>query len=115
MNDIIRKGVELAPGWEAHGTANSFYCKGFGWYCPDDGFDEYGKDRWFLDALAAELVRQVDALNNAYMSFFADETRCNYEKEDGTQITFRSKGKQRTTNTLRAIVESGVLEPQDSR
>ena len=102
--DIIRKAVELAdgfglmPGWD-----EAFYVEQ-----PWDELSSSFKDpdQWMLDALAAQLVRQVDAL--PVPRFLVDSVGATLygEKGQGTFI----RGPDRTMNTLRAIVESKVLE-----
>lgn len=88
--EIIRKAVELLDGDH---------------YFPTD-------TQWGLDALAAQLVRQVDALDRyAFGSDEAgwasvwDEMPSNFER-----IAIVDEDVDRTMNTLKCIVDSGVLE-----
>ncbi len=115
MSDLIRKAVELADGWELDvspdGHTYDFIkmpaeskWSGLGWarstYQPT------------LDALAAQLVRQVDAHPKYYVM---SETmgRCAvvvYRNGNFIpHILAEQEGQDRTMNTITAIVESGVL------
>ncbi len=110
--DTIRKAVELADGWTS-GTV--------GITLPSDGIRLYDHpitgpmslEQFWLDALAAQLVRQVDALNPDYL-FTCDEDHDAYvydvthDKADLDHIT-EGTGGDRTMNTIKAIVDSKVL------
>ena len=104
MNDnaYIKKAVELADGWEY----GSIYEPPFAAF--DIPIDEW--EQWKLDALAAQLVRQVDATDR--YSFFSHrdcatvtEYVDGYPNEKGGAI----KRDDRTMNTIKAIVDSEVL------
>ena len=62
---------------------------------------------WVKDLIAAQLVRQVDAL---------DDIRCDVDSrysevwDDGQQTLGKCIGDDRTMNTIKAIVDSKVLE-----
>lgn len=110
MNDqaYIRAGVELADGFSTD----------------EDDFDVYAAlsprgQRW-LDALAAQLVRQVLATNKTYLIetlgrnrdfttkffFYAEKTGpISDDHPDPIVIS----GKDHTMNTIKAIVDSKVL------
>jgi len=105
MNDLIKRAVELADGFSyepiqgrpkealirfaaiAVNTTNTIYTS------------------FILDALAAQLVRQVDA---AYFDVRMQSCATTIFKE-GKEF-WQSSGKGRTMNTIKAIVESGVLD-----
>jgi hypothetical protein len=92
VTDLIRKAVSLADGWRE--TVLPFI------------------DQRKLDALAAQLVRQVDATDDYYVivkhDFAAVRGRgpCVKHVEDDDA--------DRTLNTINAIVESGVLELKEN-
>ena len=108
--EIIRRAVELAPDCFAikpwHDGVFRFVMYAPGWD-PVVNFTDDLNDlpQWFLDALAAQLVRQVDAIHPEMLDIWYDMTRIRTGKE-----RFFAEGKDRTMNTLRAIVESGVLK-----
>ena len=97
--DYIRKAVELADGWSISQkdiltTAHHGYFGNI-------------EDIEILDALAAQLVRQVDALDDPWVteyprkSIIYSDSLCQHIAE--------VKGPDRTMNTIKAIVDSGVL------
>ena len=106
MTDYIRKAVELADGFNMDEQAIVVH----GWqdFCFIDD-----PDRHVLDCLAAQLVRQVDALDRG--AFHCEPNR-GIVCEVATHFPFAHKtvevaeGPDRTMNTLRAIVDSGVLD-----
>lgn len=96
MNDYIRKAVELVPDewpWDFF-KAN-----------PDQTMDQPLKD-----ALAAQLVRQVEAPTDHFVEQMTGWTAV---REGSTYLTVGDKaasyGPDRTMNTIKAIVDSGVL------
>ena len=101
MNDaeIIRRAVKLAEGWIFHDP----YTVPF-----SDVTDEAIEDwpNWKKDALAAQLVRQVDASKDACFESDADGTALVGNYGVNTAVADRQ---DRTMNALRAIVESEVL------
>ena len=105
-SDIIRKAVELAEGWLIDADHHGEYIVVAGiWNCPlDEGLPQHDKD-----ALAAQLVRQVDATHLYDIIVYADEVEI-FESDD--MFLNASEGPDRTMNTLRAIVESEVLDDQ---
>lgn len=113
--DIISKAVELADGWEWSERDNDrCFSRHFG----EPGSLEYKHDfvafhfdckedvKFGLDALAAQLVRQVDAIADFRVDSFFDYV----EVAQRGRSLGRCGGPDRTMNTLRAIVESGVLD-----
>lgn len=111
----LKKAVELADGWEweksVHG--NEMLTVAGGIDLEEHELVEYlwQIPRPFLDALAAQLVRQVDAIDG--MVFSVNPYCVHVFKSDGSgkMIAMDSKHKDdRTENTINAIVESGVLE-----
>ena len=98
--DYIRKAVELADGT---------------WFVQDSGeiqtpymqvlpIDELMQ--WDLDALAAQLVRQVDATEQYYVVVRDDQT----EIRSCGAINKLEQGGDRTMNTIKAVIDSGVLK-----
>ena len=104
--DYIRKAVELADGWcfagpQLYGPSNYRYYPN----------KESGQHQVTIDALAAQLVRQVDRSGRAgfYSVPGAAEAQWEYEGSDELDTSY-SKGPDRTMNTIKAIVDSGVLK-----
>ncbi len=98
----IRRGVELADGWTINETyPDSFVCPGIGTF----GFKHTHQP--IVDALAAQLVRQVDALGFEVV-IWSDLTRIR-RKGDAYLEYMEPQRDDRTMNTIRAIVDSGVL------
>ena len=103
MNDYIRKAVGLAREWV---MAGSFVVT------PIEDVDLFHADNlppMQLDALAAQLVRQVDALGPLECDITAVTTwiYCPSNDDASHQPII---GPDRTMNTIKAIVDSGVLE-----
>ena len=110
----IRKAVELSDGFKWYEittldpTDHSWIKlpEAFGWTEP----------LWFkwneqsaLDALAAQLVRQIDAHPDGFWS--CGPTGTTISNSDGRCIGYTfSKGEDRTMNTIKAIVDSKVLQ-----
>ena len=100
MNDeeYVRKAVELADGIEFGEAEDQLVIQG------ETITSVYG-----LDILAAQLVRQVDALDTAWFESGIDAgAEC-------SSFDLRKWGgsldiADRTMNTIKAIVDSGVLE-----
>lgn len=102
--DYIRAGVKIADGWKI--DPNGVW--------PPFPFpaksDIDAVEPIMLDALAAQLVRQVDAINPGHsFSSFDDEAGFFEPDWDGWHIHYRVQGPDRTMNTIKAIVDSGVL------
>lgn len=108
MSDVIRKAVELAD-------AN------FPWYHYRTRTDDYKLNQIELDALAAQLVRQVDALPSSnpdyirrtILGIWADSVSL-IEFKDGTyeETATEFDNNDRAMNTTKVIVDSGVLIPE---
>ena len=100
MNDAwyVQKGVELANGfsYEPNGKFKS-YVTG-----PDMDYEIDVIPAHFKDALAAQLVRQVDASEYTFSS--------NVDHGASVGLIKHIEGQDRTMNTIRAIVDSKVLE-----
>lgn len=93
MDDLIRKAIELADDWDV-----SFY----------DYIDSIFGITITDDALAAQLVRQVDALGDkCHYEVFTNAADTTIKHQLGMMAA--SFGKDRTMNTIKAIVDSGVL------
>lgn len=103
MTDYIRKAVELANGWD-------FSVAGFV-RCPIEDTDQWAfhaLPQMWRDALAAQLVRQVDAVfqsGEVAGTLVIRESLTYIQGERHTEFT----GEGRTMNTIKAIVDSGVL------
>ena len=97
--NYIKKAVELAEGWDDDNEWSRAVLMTQSQRC--------------LDALAAQLVRQVDALGT--VSIMYDDKRIiirNSQQKDIFDIGFyqRNEVPGRTMNTIKAIIDSGVLE-----
>ena len=104
MTGIIRKAVELADGWHMRGD-NWFYYERQNGAFPIENLPKQA-----IDALAAQLVRQVDALPVGETEVWVRRSISWIEHEDSDTPIKRCDGLDRTMNTLRAIIESKVLE-----
>ena len=105
MSDLIRKAVELADGWRnIRGTDVHYVQSPFTGLCGLGRLSQGEKD-----ALAAQLVRQVDALKIQLFESGGVGQALVWKSNhliDKTEV----RGPDRTLNTIKAIVESGVLE-----
>lgn len=109
MNDeqYIRKAVELADGWrlvkqrDGMERMDNNVCAGFPIKVDD-------LDHIWVSALAAQLVEQVDALDGHSFSSNALQW-CYVSRADGARTHFCASS-DRTMNTIKAIVNSKVLE-----
>ena len=102
-NDYIKKAVELADGWT--------------WTMLCALEKSVLKGRGTVDALAAQLVRQVDALDTPdTVEITHDSVWVGYRSKNNEswKRTKRTKSRDRTMNTIKAIVDSGVLFTGDS-
>ncbi len=102
--DYIRKAVELADGWEV-GTKGVTLPNGRSRLFDDPLLGAMSLEQYWLDALAAQLVRQVDAAGWCFVI-----TQEISEILAGEKTHFH-EGPDRTLNTIKAIVDSGVLDP----
>ena len=104
--EYIRKAVELADGWE--------WCDGG--FEDDNIIESLSGYRGSIiatpelkDALAAQLVRQVDALETHRVESHAASVMV-YETHYPVNHAIAVRhGPDRTMNTIKAIVDSGVL------
>ncbi len=107
MNDYIRKAVELADGFdivtEKDGTLRIDTPLFAGYPCPVPH-----PPQMVLDALAAQLVRQVDALDFPVMVIASRDATSIVEPDETFYSPSQNEG--RTMNTIKAIVDSGVLK-----
>lgn len=104
--DYIRKAVELADGW----SMSSNYVNS------PTGFQDHGEcSQEIKDALAAQLVRQVDETGDIRVDIYRDATQVFYEGPTDEEMLDYSGGHGRTMNTIKAIVDSGVLDQSDQR
>ena len=87
--DYIRKAVELADGWSI------------------DILSRYGLDVG-KDALAAQLVRQVEKTH--YITVYGTQVDICSRPPDDFEWDYIGKKGERTLNTIKAIVDSKVLE-----
>ena len=105
MTNYIRKGVELADGWDI----DEFWI-----YSSDYDYKhntDFPLSDIFKDALAAQLVRQVDALDSKFIFVNGlGDVSIHSNKFDIDPNPFYAKGDDRTMNTIKAIVDSGVLK-----
>ena len=100
MNDYIRKAVELA-GWNVRDSGQVI--EGI------DGYFGHIDDQAVRDSLAAHLVRQVDAMERWMVDVECDGTDILDDYDRGS-LKAQSLGPDRTMNTIKAIVDSKVLE-----
>jgi len=106
--DYIRKAVELADGWEVekyHPFGEK--CQVFNYPGGVLRVWEIDWPKWAKDAIAAQLVRQVDATGHN-LSVDKHIVIINLMR----QRKATEKGPDRTMNTIKAVVDSKVLEPQ---
>lgn len=112
--EYFEEGVNLADGWSIEVLDQTI-----GIVVNDATLDElWTHDKWLqttIDALAAQLVRQVDALedNEYHVDVGREEVwvgTC--DSYDGIQTIKKvtASDSDRTMNTIKAIVDSGVLK-----
>lgn len=99
--DYIKAAVELADGWTYH----------------DGDCSHEETERWFigcklpqvwLDALAAQLVRQIPKPYGIWQ-YPIGVSISSMDLEDGRELS-KVEGPDRTMNTIKAIVDSKVLK-----
>lgn len=107
--DYIRKAVELADGWTHDGCEVSL------WITSPETFGGFWvENQCLVDALAAQLVRQVDARwTDGYRFASDDEMRSvvygpKFKAFKG-YVNSIEQGPDRTMNTIKVIIDSGVL------
>jgi hypothetical protein len=111
MTDYIRKAVELADGYKwLHRDQveipdlNNAVLRPF-------------EQQWFLDALAAQLVRQAPGVASDFAVYqypigvSVVDCRDNSAEREIAKVC----GPDRTMNTIKAIVDSGVLSADRGR
>lgn len=114
MNDYIRKAVELV-GWKWDDSAS-----GYDYVKPPVVSRGLVKEYWLraddpiiLDALAAQLVRQVDALPDYHFVSESYGRAAVIQYRNGTfvpHVITEHTAADRTLNSIKAIVDSKVLE-----
>ena len=122
--EYIRKAVELADGWE---WKQSKYGTTFSRHFGEPGSLEYEHDfvafwlsspdceddvRFGLDALAAQLVRQVDAISKDVHIIKGCSIVLEFN-EGYPHAIGAVEGEDRAMNTMKVIVDSKVLEQSD--
>ncbi len=107
-DDIIRKAVELADNFQCDDCNHGFFHE-FG-LAPEDFISTFWDEpeQYLLDALAAQLVRQVDAL--VFYRLIIEPTGVDIESEATGDRIAEARHGDRTMNTIKAIVDSEVLE-----
>jgi len=104
--DYIRKAVELADEWWKKRDPSEVYMPGCSTFDPLSDISQQT-----LDALAAQLVRKVDAIDGCEVICdpYCIKVFVAYKKgakiAKGTEHRF-----DRTMNTLKSIVDSKILE-----
>jgi len=114
MTDYIRKAIELADEWSlVHIYDGEDWGQEFG---DNSGvptqqvlIQEPTKFQSSLDALAAQLVRQVDAVDGIIFNSLGNMECAVSNVGDVTDYS-SVRGYDRTMNTIKAIVDSGVLK-----
>jgi len=113
MNDqgYISKGIKLADEWDL--TEGQLTLPGgrFTYLTTESGVEKIDVPQYILDALAAQLVRQVDAMDDLSV---ITESGCSLvhdvSRRDGYSVGMANhEGPDRTMNTIKAIVDSDVL------
>lgn len=108
--DVLRKAVEYANGWFDRGS--EFWHQNFG-HMPYSYMTLPGNEP-MLDALAAQLVRQVDALDTAVFECDVNgRARVLSKSSEGLPHwggQWSERGPDRTENTITAIVQAAEGE-----
>jgi len=110
--DYIRKAVELADGWSWQGeiylgrTDDPLIMVN-----TSAGVMLESDERMALDALAAQLVRQVDTKMGVSIQIVSGSAHIKVVifSRNPDRETAQAFGPDRTMNTIKAIVDSGVL------
>ena len=107
--DYIRAGIELADGWEYDDDIHNKV-----WVRPDHYAYANNDDsqQIYLDALAAQLIRQVDALPDYFVSTTEGVAMVHKQLNDNTDRSegyYEMDGDDRIMVTIKAIVDSKVL------
>lgn len=114
MNDAeyVREAVELAKGWDIAPSADR--STEYVVILVGDDVDDWFLDRLpqhILDALAAQLVRQVDAIDDPVI-LMINPGITNICEPDGS---VSSDGPDRTLNTIKAVVDSKVVAKKGTK
>ena len=107
--EYIKAGVELADGWHLNALADADFYHQWG----DSQYDFISSplsdpDQYLLDALAAQLVRQTDAIKRYTINAFGGASV--HSNPSSVEGIVNRRGPDRTMNTIKAIVDSGALE-----
>ena len=108
--DYIRKAVELADGWNEgpQGLAGGPVMES------RSGYKGSFREQELLDALAAQLVRQVEGREQQSLWVFTDHSVVDFWVGGAAENRGYAEGPDRTMNTIKAIVDSGVLKAIDN-
>ena len=113
--EYIRKGVMLADGWEI--TLDDEHTEGPWVEIPGvgrHGNDYHSRWTWVRDLLAAQLVRQTDHPSIQYVLSAHDGSTVIYKHNERGERFWEKLAEascdDRTLNTIKAIVDSKVLE-----
>lgn len=105
-SDVIREAVELADGWscqpDMHG--DGVFIESVSGYKSTS----YARDE-ITDALAAQLVRQIEKTDFVVHQYERHTEVLHHRGTMDYRLVRECHGDDRTMNTIRAIVESGVL------
>ena len=105
MSDYIQEAAIIADGWDWTTDEDGNWLGG-----PDMGWHEDIISQGALDALAAQLVRQVDAVDG--VNLISTPNGVDVYLGTGFQSIKTVEGKDRTMNTIKCIVDSGVLKSE---
>lgn len=101
-DEYIRAAVSLAEGWRLQNEILVIHTETNLWMFLDRHVQQ------ILDALAAQLVRMVDALPEPTPMIIASATAVSVVLPDETFL-MEGNNNGRSMNTIKAIVDSGVL------
>ncbi len=105
--NYIKRAVELAKHWWGAGT-EAFGPSNF--HRPYASLKVDSPDtRFFLDALAAQLVRQIDALDTPHTIQVSHNRVWSGYRSKSAETWKITQGPDRAMNTIKAIVNSSVL------
>ena len=97
--DYIKKGVELADGWSLWSNGISLPNGNLRLFI-DPIIGTMKLEQYWLDALVAQLKRQVDSVDGNSVAEYKRSTQVFFEF-----VFIKRKGNNRTMNTLKAIVD----------
>ena len=108
-NDYIRAAVKLADRWAIYMPGQFVNSnEGLAVESPCGYMGVLDATPELLDALAAQLVRQVDAANKFHLATFVEFT--DIRSDNDLKRVARVEDGDRTMNTIKAIVDSKVLK-----